>query len=73
MVEMFLTSSGGSAADLTHLDDLEEIWKVNSLVVVSKVREVTFPGWCKDMMFHNVKNLRQDSCRIVLITKLICQ
>lgn len=34
MFEVFLTSSGGSAEDLTRPADMEEIWKVNSLVVV---------------------------------------
>lgn len=38
MFEIFLTSSGGSAEDLTCLADMEEIWKVNSLVVVSKAK-----------------------------------
>lgn len=38
MFDLFLTSSGGSIEDLTHLADMEEIWKVNSLAVVSKVK-----------------------------------
>jgi len=38
MLEIFLTSSGGRVEDLSHLTDIEEIWKVNSLAVVSKVK-----------------------------------
>lgn len=38
MFEIFLTSCGGIVEDLTRLADMEELWKVNSLVVVSKVK-----------------------------------